>query len=333
LYFPCQADTRNLSSPLIDSTYQLKNEAIMAPEISVIMPNWNGSLYIEQGINSVLTQTYRDFELIVVDDGSSDSSKSIIKRISDADGRVRLVEHVTNLGVSAALNSGINAARSDLLTVMGSDDLLSSDRLERLVDVARTTKSPSVIYSDGLKIDSRTTAVKSTHSKRDRPSGMILDYLLRCSHGDTSSAAGPPPLGPITAPKSCFKYVGYYDETLTYSEDLDMALRLAAKFPFTYDTMISYGHRWHSRSSYCRHGRKERYRQKARVIEKNLLENLQSQDSAAIRAGFESLLSFYLASDQYSKLLRYAVYSRDSIRAIPYLVKRVLRTRLAGLFS
>jgi GT2 family glycosyltransferase len=161
---------------------------------------------------------------------------------------------------------------------------------------------------------------------------MILEYFFRQSYGDTNSVKGLPNCGgSLTLSRSYFDHVGYFDETLTYSEDLDMVLRLAAKFPFIYDTMISYGHRWHSQNSYYRHGRKERYRQKAKAIEKSLFENLQSLDPSTATAAFTSLLADYLASEQYCKVLRCGLYGKESLWAIPRLAERAVRTRIASL--
>jgi glycosyltransferase involved in cell wall biosynthesis len=297
------------------------------------MPNWNKGLYIESAIRSVLDQNYRDFELIVVDGSSNDFSKSAIERLASYDGRVKPIFQESNEGIAAARNIGIRAAHSNLVTFVDSDDLVSPNRLRELVDLSRKSKTRSIVYSDVAEMDANASRFDSYPSSWLRPSGMILTEFLRLSHGDTNSITGLPNCGgSLTLPASCFDAVGYFDETLTYSEDLDMVLRLAARFPFIYNRIVSYGHRWHSQNSYYQLGRRERYRQKARVIEKNLFINLESLDSTTVSSAFLSLMSFELASRQYSMVVRHALHDWNAMRAVPMLARRVLETRIRSFW-
>ena len=102
-----------------------------APAVSVIMPVYNGAAHLREAIDSILAQTMRDFELIVVDDASRDGSRDIVRAVSDA--RVRLVEQERNRGVAAALNRGIADACGRYLARMDADDASRPGRLERQV--------------------------------------------------------------------------------------------------------------------------------------------------------------------------------------------------------
>ncbi|SFL47026.1 Glycosyl transferase family 2 [Desulfomicrobium norvegicum] len=101
------------------------------PKVSVLMPVYNGEKYIAQAINSVLTQSFRDFELLVFDDGSTDKSAEIIA--SYRDRRVRYLAHPINLGLSEARNRAIEASSGEYLAWLDSDDVSLSQRLLRQV--------------------------------------------------------------------------------------------------------------------------------------------------------------------------------------------------------
>lgn len=106
--------------------------------VSVVVPVYNVEPYLEKCIRSVLTQTYANFELILVDDGSTDGSRAICDRTAERDARVRVI-HRENGGLAAARNSGIALASGELITFIDSDDFVSSLLLERLVAALERT--------------------------------------------------------------------------------------------------------------------------------------------------------------------------------------------------
>ncbi|MGF1491708.1 MAG: glycosyltransferase family 2 protein [Microcoleaceae cyanobacterium] len=110
--------------------------------ISVVMPAYNSEKYIDKAIESILNQTYPDFELVVVDDGSTDRTAEIIKSYIRKDPRVRLVAGA-HQGVSEARNKGVEASRYDWIAVMDSDDIALPTRLDKQLNAARN--NPNVI--------------------------------------------------------------------------------------------------------------------------------------------------------------------------------------------
>jgi len=92
------------------------------PKVSVIIPTYNRAHLIGRAIQSVLNQTYQDFELIVVDDGSTDNTNEVIKEFSQKDKRILYIKHDKNKGGSAARNTGIKAARGEYIAFQDSDD-------------------------------------------------------------------------------------------------------------------------------------------------------------------------------------------------------------------
>ena len=124
-----------------------------APAVSIIMPAFNRERYLAESIESVLNQTFSDWELIVVDDGSSDSTPAIIERY-----RLRFPERVkpisqANSGVAAARNTGIKASTGELVAFIDSDDLWHSRKLERQVQSLREAGDVAFVYTGYEMID------------------------------------------------------------------------------------------------------------------------------------------------------------------------------------
>ena len=98
--------------------------------ISVVMPSYNRAAYLPEAIESIRRQTYKDWELIIVDDGSTDSSEFVYKYYKNLDKRIKIVR-IPNSGISAPRNTGIAHANGEYIAVMDSDDISSPDRLEK----------------------------------------------------------------------------------------------------------------------------------------------------------------------------------------------------------
>lgn len=103
------------------------------PEVTVLMPVYNGERFLRPAVDSILAQTYRDFELLIVNDGSTDLTAEILKSYHDP--RIRVVHNERNLGLSAALNLGLSLARGDLVARQDADDVSEPERLARQVEV------------------------------------------------------------------------------------------------------------------------------------------------------------------------------------------------------
>lgn len=116
------------------------------PEISVIIPVYNTEQFLENCLNSVLAQTLTDFEIIAVDDGSTDNSAAIVKQFAAKDNRI-VILHQENKGLSEARNTGIKAARGNWITFVDSDDMLAPHFLQKLWDAAKQNNA-SIACSD-----------------------------------------------------------------------------------------------------------------------------------------------------------------------------------------
>jgi glycosyltransferase involved in cell wall biosynthesis len=186
------------------------------PRVSVIVPTCNRAQFLQEAVESVLDQTFRDFELIVVDDGSTDCTPYLVKRWED---QIRCIRQ-EKLGVSRARNTGIRAARGRYLSFLDSDDLWSKAKLETQVAFLDANPHYPVCYTDEVWIrKGRQVNPRKIHEKY---SGWIFDRCLPLCIISPSSAM---------VRKEVINAVGGFDENLPVCEDYDLWLRIASRFP------------------------------------------------------------------------------------------------------
>ncbi len=122
------------------------------PKVTIILPVYNSALYVEAAIKSVLGQTFRNFEFLIIDDGSSDESVELIKKFTDE--RIRLVENGKNLGLIATLNKGLQEAKGDLIARIDADDeWLGAEKLEKQVTYLETNSDCVLVGTWGKALD------------------------------------------------------------------------------------------------------------------------------------------------------------------------------------
>lgn len=184
--------------------------------VSVIMPVYNGEDYVYQAAKSILSQTYRNFEFLILDDGSSDNSPNILKGLEAEDSRVKLITR-ENRGLVVSLNELIDRSAGTLIARMDADDIALPARLEKQVEFMQSNPGVGVVGSAIWVIDGS-----------DRP---IFKAGRPLSHDeiDTSNLAGSAALcHPATMlRRDVLKKVGGYCTTYETTQDLDLWLRLA----------------------------------------------------------------------------------------------------------
>ncbi len=119
------------------------------PLVSVIIPTYNRAHLIGRSIQSVLNQTYLDFEIIVVDDGSTDNTEEVIKVFQEHDKRIRFIRHENNKGAAASRNTGITAAKGEYIAFQDSDDEWFPQKLEKTLNILEAHKNIDFIFSYG----------------------------------------------------------------------------------------------------------------------------------------------------------------------------------------
>ena len=191
-----------------------------APIVTVILPVFNGENYLRAAIESVLAQTLPDFELIVVDDGSTDTTGAIAQEYGP---RVRYI-HQANTGVAGAFNHGLKLAAGRYISWLSHDDVYAPTKLEKQVDALRRLGQPGVCYTD-IQIIDHQHAVIGEHALPEYEREDLLRHVL--TGGPICSASYS-----ILYDRDCIRQVGAYAEEWRYTQDVEMLARLARRFPF-----------------------------------------------------------------------------------------------------
>ena len=194
---------------------QQKAAASSMPQVSVVMAVYNGEAYLAEAIDSILAQTLRDFELIIVDDGSTDGSASIAYAYQRRDSRIRILQLERNGGLSAARNHGIRAANAEYIALMDCDDISLPQRLEKQAAFLHAKPDISVVGTCGVVLT--------------EDLGPQFPFDVPARHGVIALQLfyGASFLDPSTMLRREYPLlVGGYDETIAYGTDLALNLRL-----------------------------------------------------------------------------------------------------------
>ena len=189
------------------------------PLISVIIPVYNGEKTIRETIESVLNQTFSNLELIVVNDGSQDSTLNIISSIKDP--RLQVLSH-KNTGKSISRNRGIDKADGEFISFLDADDLWTPDKLEAQLKALQANPQAAVAYSWVDYIDENGDFFRS--GNHITINGNAYEKMLIQNILENGS-------NPLIR-KQALTEVGYFSESLKHAEDWDMWLRLAARYNF-----------------------------------------------------------------------------------------------------
>lgn len=184
--------------------------------VSVVIPTYNRAAMVTEAVDSALGQTYRDVEVIVVDDGSGDGTSRALKRRYGT--RVEVIRREDNGGAASSVNIGIRASRGRWVRTLGSDDIMAPSALSEFVQATARVENPEkcLFFSDGWVVDRndrhvRTPIVSSKYNGEDK-----MRAAARAALGS----------GFLFAPRSAFERYGYMDEELRTSEDLEWLLRM-----------------------------------------------------------------------------------------------------------
>jgi glycosyltransferase involved in cell wall biosynthesis len=204
------------------------------PKVSVIVPTWNRVSLLGTAIESVLAQTFRDLEVIIVDDGSVDATESLVRRYQETDARVRYVSQ-EHRGISAAMNTGIRESRGQYIARIDSDDQWLPELLEAEVAILEARPEIGLVYSKGQWATSDLTPLQDTIGHAPHfPAAMKNDTLRSMLWGDPTCNIT------VVVRRECFDRAGLFDESLKASEDWDMWLRTAVYYRFFFvDRVLS----------------------------------------------------------------------------------------------
>lgn len=190
------------------------------PKISVIVPAFNAMDYLPETIKSVLEQTFTDFEILIINDGSSDNIVEWTTQISDP--RVKLISQ-GNQGLAGARNTGITCSEGDYIAFLDADDLWHPTKLEKQVQYLDLNPGIGVVNTWVINIDEQgklDSSVCKTNSEGEVWEKLLQENIVLCG-------------SVVMVRRICFEMVGVFDQNLPAAEDWDMWIRIAAQHQFS----------------------------------------------------------------------------------------------------
>lgn len=204
-----------------NSSMESQSGKSVPPLVSVVMPVYNGERYLREAIDSALAQTYRNIEIIVVNDGSSDGTEAIAKSYGE---KIRYFKK-NNGGVASALNTGLREMKGSYFSWLSHDDWYYPDKIAKQIDFLCTLPDKNVIlYSDYefIDADSKVTGdMRLDHSMLEKKPEYAL--FRHCVNGNT-----------LFVPRKAFDDCGFFDERLRCVQDYDMWLRMMRSYAFVH---------------------------------------------------------------------------------------------------
>jgi len=191
------------------------------PRVSVLMTSYNPGPYLKPALDSILAQTLTDFELVVVEDGSTDGSKALLHTYAAADARIRLHDLGKNIGRTPALNLGLSAARGDYVAVLDADDLAAPDRLAREAELLDRRPDVVLVGSFVRFVDDSNTVLGVSTPPTD---ATALSEALAYSN--------PFPHSSVMYRRRAALAAGGYPKDFAYAQDFALWIALAGKGAF-----------------------------------------------------------------------------------------------------
>lgn len=189
------------------------------PKISVIMPNYNCEKYISEAIESILNQTFSDFEFIIIDDGSTDKSWEIIQEYAKKDSRIIAIRNDKNLKICKTLNKWLEIARGDYIARMDSDDIAKYNWLEKVFKFIDKNKEVWLCWSNFDFIDKNWNI---TWDKKFPETNKEIRNSIWFKNPFAHNT--------VIFRESCYNDFWWYDENFLYAEDLELWIRFWQKY-------------------------------------------------------------------------------------------------------
>ncbi|MBM3836640.1 MAG: glycosyltransferase [Verrucomicrobia bacterium] len=260
------------------------------PAISVIVPTYNRPEMLAETLQSILSQTFQDFEILVVNDAGQDVSKQI--EGLNASRKIRYFQHFQNRGLAAARNTGVNQARGKYITYLDDDDLFLPDHLQTLHEFLQKSGA-KVAYTDAWRAHQMKKGGSYEIVRRDVPYSRDFDR-------DEILVGNFVPVLCFMHEKACWETAGGFDESLTSHEDWDLWIRMSRHFQFFHIPKVTCEFRWRFDGTSMNSGKRaDMLRTATRVYEKS--EHLVSgrpELQAARKAYLEGMKREVLASRQ-----------------------------------
>lgn len=205
----------------------------MQPLVSIVLPVYNGERFLRQSIDSVLAQSYQNWELLILDDCSTDSSSDIGKEYVHKDSRIRYYRNESNLRLPGNLNRGFSLSKGDYLTWTSDDNMYRPTAIEKLVRALQENPNAQLAFASCRIIDENDNPVEFIMvNERSKKRIVGIDSVGAC----------------FLYTRKAYDTVGDYDETYTLVEDFDYWQRIFHHFDTVAIEEILYDYRYHSRA-------------------------------------------------------------------------------------
>lgn len=191
----------------------IKESEEKSPKVSIIIPVYNCEKYIEEAINSAINQSYNNYEVLVVDDGSTDNTPQTLEKYKNS---VTLLRQEKS-GQASALNNGIRKATGEYIALLDSDDVCMPDRISKQAKYLDNNSDIALVYSNLCQIDSNGSIIREISTKKFRHIQLLQNnYFARSS---------------AMIRRKCLNTVGAFDEENSGNDDWDMWVRLSELYP------------------------------------------------------------------------------------------------------
>lgn len=275
------------------------------PKVSIIIPVYNGADYLREAIDSALSQTYENLEIIVVNDGSTDSTNKICKSYGN---KIRYFSK-KNGGVSTALNKGIAEMTGEYFSWLSHDDIYYPNKIEEQIkNLSNISKNEKVIlYSDFEIINEKGESIVMVHNDHDMLNKKPEYALLRtCLNGIT-----------LLIPKKAFDECGVFDTNLRCTQDYTKWKEMMEKYKFIHTSDILTKTRMHDKQGSRINPSCE---EEGNNLWINMMESLSWKDKIRLEGSaykfYEEMVNFMNESCPYPKAIQYASYKMKTISMI-----------------
>lgn len=188
------------------------------PLVSIILPTYNCAAFLPHSIGTILSQTYNSYEIIVIDDGSTDNTKEVLYPFMQ---RIKYIRLEQNKGLPTARNIGIRSAQGKYIAFIDADDLWLPEKLQTDIEYFETHPEVSMVYSKHINIDEKGDDLNG-NTKKQLPSGNVFIQLFSEQNFIITSS--------VVVRKEIFETTGLFDEQLFNCQDWDMWLRITFHF-------------------------------------------------------------------------------------------------------
>jgi len=272
--------------------------------ISVILPSYNHEKFISEAINSILNQTFTDFELIIIDNNSTDNSQEIIRSHQAKDNRIKTLFHKKNEGLSKSLNDGIELSEGKYIAIICTDDLWDRTKLDKQFKIIENDEN-LIVFTEGEIIDSEGNSTNKLFTRfygasKKKKNGRIFYELLKGNFICLSS---------LLFKKENLGDIRFYEKfnlLCDYKFDIDLAIKY--KFYFISEPL----------TKYRMHGNNLILIENLRLVKEGVLIRKYFLDN------YYDLIPKSIKLSIYSRIISYFLETGASKKALPYILKTIM---------